>query len=196
MNVGLFGGSFNPPHLAHLIVAETIRDQFGLDRVLWIPGRLPPHKASAGLAPVERRMEMVQLATAGHDAFAVSDIEVRREGLSYTIDTIRALQEAHPDNAFHLMLGGDSLAQLGSWRAPEEIVRRVPLIVYRRPGAPASTAPVPQARVHFADAPLLEISAEAIRARRRAGRSIRYLVPPAVLAYIETHRLYAPPSGS
>jgi len=192
MKVGIFGGSFNPPHLAHLIVAERIRDQFALDEVLWIPGYRPPHKSEAGLAAPEHRLAMTRLATDDHPAFSVSDQEIRRGGTSYTVHTVRALQEAHPESAFSLIIGEDSLQQFGAWHEPEEIVARVPLIVYPRPGLPP-TAPDARFRhrVQFADAPLLHISGTAIRALCYRERSIRYLVPDAVRAYIEAHRLYS-----
>ncbi len=191
MNIGLFGGSFNPPHLAHLIVAESVREQFRLDQVWWIPARRPPHKAEQTLVSSQHRLEMTRRATQDHPAFAVSDIEVRRTGASYTVVTVRALQEAHPEYAFSLLLGGDSLRDFGKWRQPEEIVARVPLIVYRRPdAAEIEVEPYLAGRVRFAEAPLLEISGTEIRARLREGRSIRYLVPEAVRAYIEEHGLY------
>lgn len=192
MKVGIFGGSFNPPHLAHLIVAERIRDQFDLDEVLWIPGYRPPHKPEAGLASPGHRLAMTRLATDDHPAFSVSDHEIRREGTSYTIHTVRALQEALPEHTFSLIIGEDSLQQFGTWYEPEEIVARVPLIVYPRPGLPP-TDPDDRFRhrVQFADAPLLHISGTAIRDLRRQGHSIRYLVPDAVRAYIEAHRLYS-----
>ena len=191
MNIGLFGGSFNPPHLAHLIVAETVREQFRLDQVWWMPARRPPHKAEETLVSSQHRLEMTRRATQDHPAFAVSDVEVRRAGASYTVETVRALQATHPEYAFSLLLGGDSLRDFGTWRQPEEIVARVPLIVYRRPGAAdIEVEPYLAGRVRFAEAPLLEISGTEIRARLREGRSIRYLVPDAIRAYIEEHGLY------
>ena len=191
MNVGLFGGSFNPPHLAHLIIAETVREQVRLDQVWWIPARRSPHKTEETLVSAQHRLAMTQRATQDHPAFAVSDLEVRREGASYTIDTVQALQTAHPGDTFSLLLGGDSLSDFDTWRQPEEIAARVPLIVYRRPGAAdVNVAPYLAGRVRFAEAPLLEISSTAIRARLREGLSIRYLVPEAVRAYIEGHGLY------
>ena len=191
MNIGLFGGSFNPPHLAHLLVAETVREQFRLDQVWWIPARRPPHKAEEVLVSSQHRLEMTRRATQDHPAFAVSDVEVRRADASYTVETVRALQAAHPDYVFSLLLGGDSLRDFGTWRQPGEIVARVPLIVYRRPGAAdIEVEPYLAGRVRFAEAPLLEISGTEIRARLREGRSIRYLVPDAVRAYIEEHGLY------
>lgn len=191
MHVGIFGGSFNPPHLAHLIVAETMREHFQLDRVLWIPSRRPPHKPDDGLAAPEDRLAMTRLATADHPSFAVSEIELQREGVSYTVETVRTLQEDYPGDTFYLLVGGDSLRDFASWYRSDEILRRVPLLVYRRPGAALPAIPPEQApRIHVADAPLLDVSSTAIRARCREGRSIRYLVPDPVRAYIETHGLY------
>lgn len=189
--VGLFGGSFNPPHVAHLAVAEAARDQLGLDRVVWIPAATPPHKAEQDLPAAGHRLSMTRLAVAGHEAFAVSDVEIERAGVSYTVDTVRALQEAHPEVAFHLLLGGDSLAQFGSWVRPEEIVRRVPLVVYPRPGFDlADVPPSVGARATVLDRPLLDLSGTALRRLLRANRSARYLVPDAVLAYAAEHGLY------
>ncbi len=191
MHVGLFGGSFNPPHLAHLIVAETVREQFGMDRVWWIPAYRPPHKPGEALATPEQRLEMTRRAAAGNPGFEVADLEVRRAGTSYTVETLRALQAEHPGHTFSLIIGSDSLRDFDAWHRPEEIVARVPLIVYKRPGSAAARLdPNLTARVHFADAPLLEISGTEIRARLRTGRSIRYLVPDAVRAYIDEHGLY------
>ncbi len=191
MTIGLFGGSFNPPHLAHLVVAETVRDQFALDRVLWMPAYLPPHKEAATLVAAEHRLAMTRLATEGNPAFEVSDLEIRRRGASYTVETLRTLNEAYPEAAFSLILGSDSLRDLGTWRAPEEIVERADLIAYERPGA---VAPLVEPRfaghVRFARAPLLQISGTEIRARCRADRSIRYLLPEAVRAYIYAQHLY------
>lgn len=191
MKVGIFGGSFNPPHLAHLIVAERVREQFGLDQVLWIPNRIPPHKPEAGLVAPAHRLAMTRLAVEGNPAFTVSDVELRRDGVSYTLDTVRSLQEAMPENEYHLIIGEDSLRDFPTWHRPEEIVRRVPLIVYRRPGVVIDSLPdYISARVRFAEAPLIEISGTDIRARLRAGRSIRYLVTEPTRTYIEKHGLY------
>ena len=191
MDIGIFGGSFNPPHIAHLIVAELVRDQFGLEEIWWMPSAQPPHKRPHSLAAPRHRLAMTRLATADQPAFEVSEVEIERGGTSYTVDTVRALQEAHPGTDFGLVLGSDSLVHFGAWHRPDEIVRRVPLIVYRRPGTSPLEAPPRFAdRVRLADAPLLEVSGTALRARRRQGRSVRYLVPPAVLEYMNRHGLY------
>jgi nicotinate-nucleotide adenylyltransferase len=195
VDVGLFGGSFNPPHLAHLIVAETIREQFDLEEVWWMPAHTPPHKTDAAIAPPAHRLEMTRRATASNPTFRVCDEEIERGGASYTVETLRALSERHPDARFSLLLGGDSLAGFPSWRAPDEIARRARLLVYRRPGEsdpPALPAPLAR-RVQYADAPLLEVSGTALRARRRRGQSLRYLVPDPVRAYIDRHDLYRNP---
>jgi nicotinate-nucleotide adenylyltransferase len=192
MTIGLFGGSFNPPHTAHCIVAETVRDQFDLDAIWWIPSHRPPHKEEAGLASSVHRLAMTRLITDEHDAFEASDIEIQREGVSYTVDTLRTVQEDYPDTDFQLILGSDSLRDFGTWHRPEEIVDRVPIIVYKRPGAISSVVdPRFANEVRFADAPLLEIAGTEVRARRRKGRSIRYFVPESVHAYIHEHDLYA-----
>lgn len=191
MQIGLFGGTFNPPHLAHLIVAELVRERLRLDQVLWIPAAAPPHKRDTAPAPAADRLMMTRLAVESNPFFAVSEIELRRQGVSYTVDTLRQLQDERPNDAFLLILGGDSLSTFNSWHRPDEIAARVPLVAYRRPGADLSALdPHLLRHVRFVDAPLIEISGTDIRARIREGRSIRYLVPERVRAYIEANRLY------
>ncbi|WP_118839554.1 nicotinate (nicotinamide) nucleotide adenylyltransferase [Salinibacter ruber] len=193
MTVGLFGGSFNPPHVAHLVVAEVVRDQFGLDEVWWIPNATPPHKPNDELAAVQHRLAMTERTVEGNPAFRVCGVEVERDGVSYTVETLRVLQDQHPDTDFALILGSDSLDHFTDWHRPDEIAERVPFIVYKRPGAIESVAdPRFVNDVRYAAAPVMEISGTEVRARRRAGRSIRYLVPEAVRAYIDTHDLYRP----
>lgn len=191
MRVGIFGGSFNPPHIAHLAVAEAARDQLGLDRIVWVPAATPPHKQGRPMTATAHRLAMTRLAVAGNPAFDVSAWEIEQGGVSYTVDTIRALQDLQPEADFHLVLGGDSLAQFGSWREPEEILRRAALVVYPRPGADlADVDPAVMARATVLDRPLLDPSSTAIRRLLRAGHSARYLVPDSVLAYIDEHGLY------
>ncbi|MCS3628351.1 nicotinate-nucleotide adenylyltransferase [Salinibacter ruber] len=193
MTVGLFGGSFNPPHVAHLVVAEVVRDQFGLDEVWWIPNATPPHKPNDELAAVQHRLAMTERTVEGNPAFRVCGVEVERDGVSYTVETLRVLQDQDPDTDFALILGSDSLDHFADWHRPDEIAERVPFIVYKRPGAIESVAdPRFVNDVRYAAAPVMEISGTEVRARRRAGRSIRYLVPEAVRAYIDTHDLYCP----
>lgn len=189
--MGLFGGSFNPPHLAHLVVAELIREQFQLDRVIWVPNYQSPLKRIEDVAPADHRVAMTRLAISSHERFELNDIEVRREGVSYTVETIRHLQERHPHLDFSLIVGSDSLESFGSWREPQEILDRVRLLVFRRPGASSAQPPAGyEERVEFADAPLLEISGTMIRTRIHAGQTVRYMVPEPVEAYIRDHKLY------
>lgn len=190
IDTGIFGGSFNPPHLAHLIVAETVREAADLERVLWIPSARPPHKEREAVASARHRYAMTERAIEGNDAFAISDVEMQREGPSYTVETVRILREQEPERRFGLIIGGDSLADFLSWHRPLEIVEQVPLIVYRRPGSDAEPPPEIAGRVAFVDAPLLEVSGTEIRERTQAGRSVRYRVPEAVRRYIESYRLY------
>ena len=189
--IGLFGGSFNPPHFAHLIIAELVREQFALDQILWIPNFQSPFKRVEDVAPAHHRAEMTRLAIDGNSFFDVSDIEVRRGGVSYTIETIHTLRERHPDVEFSLIIGSDSLESFRSWRRPEEILASVRLLVFRRPGAADASAPDGyEDHVVFADAPLFEISGTAIRNRIHARRSVRYLIPDEVRSYIYAHELY------
>ena len=194
MHLGLFGGSFDPPHVGHLVVAETLREAFALDRVVWMPAARPPHKPGHTLAPAADRLAMVRLAVAGNAAFEVSDLELRRAdetGVpSYTVDTLRALHAAYPGAAWSLLIGEDSLATFGSWREPAEIARLARLVVYRRAGAGAASAGPFAHDARFADAGPLDVSSTDLRARLRAGRSVRYLVPDAVGAYASAHGLY------
>lgn len=190
---GVFGGSFNPPHVGHLAVAEAAADALGLDRVLWVPAATPPHKqADPTLASAADRLAMTARAVAGNDRFAVSDLEIARAGVSYTVDTLRALRADDPDAQFWLILGGDSLAAFDTWREPEAIVGLARLAVYARPGAPARVPERWRAAVDVVDAPTLDLSSTQLRARIADGRTVRYLVPDAVRDYVAERGLYAP----
>lgn len=189
--IGIFGGSFNPPHLAHLLVAELISEQFHLDRVVWLTNFQSPLKNDEDVAPARHRLAMTRLAIEGNERFSVSDLEVRRGGISYTIDTIRTLQEAHPRVDFRLIVGSDSLADFDTWREPQEILDRVRLVIFRRPASEAGTSIAGfEDRIDYADAPLFDVSATVIRSRIRAHKSIRYMVPESVRSYILEHGLY------
>ena len=196
MNLGIYGGTFNPPHLGHLIVAETVGDQFGLDKVLWIPSGRPPHKDVRELVSASHRLAMTRRAVAGNRRFSVSDVEVTCERTSYTVDTLGALQRRYPEATLHLILGGDSLRDFASWYQPEVIVERARLAVYDRPGTDRRAVPERFLRhARFAEAPLLAISGTEIRDRCRRDASIRYLVPEGVRAYIQEHGLYGGEEG-
>lgn len=192
MRIGIFGGSFNPPHIAHLAVAEQAADAAVLDQVLWIPAASSPHKVDEpSMASAADRLEMVRLATADNPRFAVSDLEINRGGVSYTVDTLRALRESMPGSEFRLIVGQDSLEQLFTWRDPEAIVVLAPLLVYGRPGVKPTGTTHFEAFATPIEGPPLDLSSTVIRERVRSGRSIRYLVPDAVRMYVEQHMLYA-----
>jgi nicotinate-nucleotide adenylyltransferase len=191
MHVGIFGGSFDPPHIGHLIVAEWMRDAFGLDRILWIPAARSPHKLTQKPADDDLRLKMVRAAVENNPYFQVSDLELRRGGLSYTLDTLEHLSEENPDDRFSLILGSDSLKNFDRWHRPEQILKLADLLVFRRPGSISPDVPSYIAkRLSYSDAPLLEISATEIRRRCADGGSIRYLVPAPVAAIIDAHNLY------
>ena len=191
--IGIFGGSFNPPHIAHLIIAETIRDQFSLDQIIWIPNYVPPHKSTASDLDAHHRLNMVQYTISDHAHFNLSTIEIDRKGTSFMFDTICLLQQANPGVHFHLIIGGDSLDDFMSWHKPIEILQQVPLIVYNRTGIEPSHSEIQKNfpdRISYASAPLIDISSTAIRERVTKGKSIRYLVPDTVCTYIQQHNLY------
>jgi len=189
--IGLFGGTFDPPHLGHLALAEWARARLGLERVVFMPAGRPPHKRGRPLTAAAHRLAMTRLAARGNAAFAVSDLEARRRGPSFTVDTLRALRARHPGARLYLLMGADSLADFPTWREPGAIARLATLVVAARPlGARPEPRTGPTARVVMLDNPVLAISSSALRARARAGRSLRYLVPDAVAAYVARHRLY------
>lgn len=200
MRLGLFGGTFDPVHLGHLLLAEYCREQCGLDAVWFVPAAEPPHKKRPDLTPAQQRIEMLQLAIGGHDAFSVCTREVERGGVSYTVDTLSGLAADDPARQLFFLLGGDSLADLLRWREPARICELALLVVVARPGSPSadysslaglvSAERLAEIRAHQVEMPQIGISSREIRRRVAAGRSIRYQTPRAVEKYIETARLY------
>lgn len=194
---GVFGGTFDPIHLAHLAVAEAARDAFGLRRVLFIPAAQPPHKPGRDISPVEDRLAMVEAAVEGNPAFEVSRLEIERSGPSYTVDTLTALCEAAPGDRLALILSAESYSEFGSWHEPRRILDLAALVVAPRvgyadadPDLIARQFPEARATIAFMDGPRIRLSASEIRQRAADGRSVRYLVPDAVAAYIGDHDLY------
>ena len=190
---GVFGGSFNPPHVGHLAVAEACAEAAGLDRVVWMPAATSPHKVGEpGMAPGAARLAMVEAAVASNPRFEVSGLELARGDVSFTVDTLRQLRAAG-EGDLALIVGGDSLAGFPRWREPEAIAAMARLVVYRRPGDGVDAGALPAwlaARVEFVDGPLLQFSSTELRARLVAGRTVRYLVPDAVRAVIDREGLY------
>jgi len=196
--IGVFGGSFDPVHLGHLLVAELAREQLGLARVLFLPAARSPHKAGRAPAADHHRRAMVGLAIADHPAFALSTVDLDRPAPSYTVESLDLLRAASPTvTEWVLILGGDSLLGLSTWREPARIAAQATLAVFDRPGASVDLAalqarwPYLEGRVRRVEGPRLEISATDIRCRRAEGRTIRYQVPEVVRDYILTHGLYA-----
>ena len=185
MRLGIFGGTFNPIHLGHLLLAETARETCSLDRVLFIPNRQPPHKRIRGLLPGVTRLAMVRLAIRHHPAFIASEIELTRQGPSYTIETAMRIRQHAPQAQLFLLLGEDMLAV--RWYAWERLKRLCTVVIAHRPGAIRRSR---AAGLKWLPMPQLDISSSDIRARVQRGRSIRYLVPDAVERYIRQHRLY------
>jgi nicotinate-nucleotide adenylyltransferase len=204
MRIGIYGGSFNPVHLGHLIAAECCREQARLDRVLFMPAATPPHKQGQLLADAADRVAMLTLAVGGHEAFAVSTIEVDRGGVSYTVDTLAVLAERHPHDTLVLVLGPDALAQLPTWREPRTIADRCELVAVEREqlddvAAIARNAGLADllgqeqlaaliaSRVRM---PAIGVRASDLRAAVAAGTSIRYRTPRAVEAFVMSQGLY------
>jgi len=186
----LFGGTFDPIHIGHLILAEFVREAAHLERVLFVPAGRPPHKDGHTHAAVADRRRMVELAVAGNPHFAVSELELDGDRPSFTIDTVRRLKAAGAKRVA-LILGADSLVELGTWREPEALVQECELLVVERPGVELAQATAAfRAKAQVIPAPRLEIASRTIRARIAAGASIRYWVPEPVRAYIAERGLY------
>jgi nicotinate-nucleotide adenylyltransferase len=201
--IGILGGTFNPPHLAHLLCAQEAYDQLDLDRVLIVPVAQPPHKEAVDDPGPEVRLELCRLAVGDDERFDVSDLEVRRGGASYTVDTLRALHATFPGDELSFIVGGDIAFSLPTWRAPAEVVGLARLAVAEREGARQADilerlATIPRAaeRVDFFDLPRMDVSSSLVRRRVAAGHPIRYLVTDPVAAYIAQHGLYRSPVGA
>lgn len=200
-SIGIMGGTFDPIHLGHLAIAEEAREVLGLERVLFIPAGIPPHRPAGAVAAAGDRAAMVQLAIAGNEAFEMSSIEIDRPGPSYTSDTVEALvateQAAGRQPDLTLILSVETLRDLPTWHAPERLVDACQFAVVPREGYPApdrawlhAQFPGREGRFDLLQGPRLGLSSTSIRARVAAARSIRYLVPPAVAGYIDDHGLY------
>jgi nicotinate-nucleotide adenylyltransferase len=188
--IGLFGGTFDPPHLAHLALARKALDALRLDEVRWIPAGTPWQKDRA-ITPAADRAAMVALAIEGEPRFVLDRCELDRDGPSYTIDTVRTLRVARPAAQLFLLVGQDQYAGLHTWHGWRELLQSVVLAVANRPGAAASAHPdVVRCPHRVVPLPMLEIAATDIRARAARGDAIDHLVPPGVARYIARHRLY------
>ena len=196
-SIGILGGTFNPPHLAHLVCAGEARSQLGLDVVLLVPTGVPPHKPMDSEPGAAHRLEMCRLAVGTHDDWLqVSALEVDRDGPSYTVDTLREINATRPGDDLTFIVGGDMAWSLPSWRDPEAILALATMAVAERAGARREEVRVQLAelagadRIAYIDVPRLDISSSALRHRVREGRSIDFLVSDAVGSYIEREGLY------
>jgi nicotinate-nucleotide adenylyltransferase len=201
MRLGLFGGTFDPVHYGHLLLAESAREQCKLERVLFLPAAIPPHKQGLQPTPPAVRIEMLELAIAGHEAFAVSRYEVERGGVNYTADTLAHFRQQDPDGELFFLMGADMLHDLPHWHQPERICRLAIPVVAARPGVGEPdfdclrgvTTPerIETMRRCVVRMPLIGLSGTEIRRRVAEGLSIRYQTPRAVEKYIQTHGVYA-----
>jgi nicotinate-nucleotide adenylyltransferase len=199
--IGLMGGTFDPIHLAHLVMAEAAHEQFGLWKVIFVPAGLPPHKQGKNITSAEHRYNMVALATAANPRFEVSRIELEREGPSYTVDTVEEMRRRlSPETEIHFITGADAILEVETWREPERLFGACRFVAAPRSSYPRQAAGVGLRRLEQrygqaileVESPVLDISSSNLRRRVAAGRSIKYLVPEAVEAYIQKHGLYRP----
>ncbi len=194
--IGILGGTFDPPHMGHLILGEYAADALDLTHMLFVPAGDPPHKQQDAKTPVEHRLAMLRLALSDNGRFHISRADIDRPGPHYSVDMVRIIRQEYPNAEIYFVMGGDSLSDLPKWHLPDEFIRLCKLAVMRRPGDSAASdmhdhvLPGLAERVVMIDAPLIDISGIHIRARVQAGHSIRYLVPEAVREYIQTSQLY------
>jgi nicotinate-nucleotide adenylyltransferase len=201
VRLGILGGTFNPPHLGHLVCAQEAYVQLRLDEVIMVPARIPPHKPVQDEPGPEHRLELCRVAVSGDERFCVSDLEIARRGPSYTVDTLEQLHSQAPESELFLILGGDVAAGLRDWHEPERVLSLATLAVAKRRGT--SKAAVQEAlhsisggeRALFFRMPRIGISSTLVRTRTRAGLPIKYIVPDAVAGYIEEHQLYGGPTS-
>lgn len=199
MNIGIFGGTFDPPHLGHLILAERCREEAGLDEVWFLVSYAPPHKQGQAITRFEQRCDMVTLATTGQPAFRVEPIEKELPPPSYTARTLAELQQRHPEHTFALIVGGDSVEDLPGWFEPATVFKLAALVAVGRPGAVLPSAadlaakvgvPPDAVRLTVVECPQVDIASRDIRSRVGEGKSVRYLVPRAVEEFVRERKLY------
>lgn len=195
--IGLFGGTFDPPHLGHLILASEARSQLDLTRLLWTVTPDPPHKQDQPITPLEHRLAMVKLAIEDDPFFELSEVELGRPGPQYTVDTLKLVAQQNPSAEIVPIIGGDSLQELPTWHQPKEILYTAHWVgVMRRPGEETNLEalehelPGIRSKVHYVNAPLLEIASREIRNRVATGKPFRYYLPGPVYEYINEHHLY------
>jgi nicotinate-nucleotide adenylyltransferase len=206
MRIGIFGGTFDPIHLGHLVLAEQCREQCRLDEVWFVPAALPPHKLDATISSAKARSEMIEFAIAGNSAFKLSNIELDRSGPSYTVTTLEELTASDSSRELFLLIGADSVRDLPTWREPKRILELATIVAVNRGRTLVAEAETigtltqqlgfdASGRVQFVQMPGIDISATDIRHRVASGLSTRYLVPRAVEMYLDENRLYVKPGS-
>lgn len=194
--IGILGGTFDPPHIGHLVLADCAIESLKLDLLLFVPAGDPPHKRGTTRLPAAQRAAMLECALEVDTRFKLSRVDLERPGPHYAVDTVRLIQAQYPDAELHFVMGGDSLRDLPTWHNPAALMQQCKFAVMRRAGAAASAdmheavLPGLAERVVMIDAPLIELSSSEIVERLRAGKTVRYLVPQPVLDYIHTHQIY------
>lgn len=189
--IALLGGTFDPVHYGHLQLAEWIKNKLKLDSVLFIPVHNHPFSKRKDITPAEYRLNMLRLAVSGYDYFEVSTIELERDGISYTVDTLHSLHKRLPETEFYLLIGDDNLAEFHKWKKAEEIPKLARVVVFRRVGLSESSKEEYSDFI-FVNNPLIKISSSEIRKHLRNGRPVDEYIPPAVVEYIRRNRLYHP----
>lgn len=198
MRIGIFGGTFDPIHHGHLVIAQTALSELELQKVYFVPAGVPPHKMNENISPAATRLRLVQLAIEDNPAFAISRIEIDREGPSYMAQTLELLRKSlSAEDEMFLILGADNLCEFHSWHQPEKILRLAKVAAYPRYEFDVSDVPESLLRqVRIFHAPRMEISSSYIRDLVRQGRSIRYLVPDRIAHEIEANGIYSPDENS
>ena len=186
LKIGIMGGTFNPPHLAHLTMADQVGHQLGLDKVLFIPDYLPPHIDRKETINAKDRVAMVKLAIKDNPLFDIDLIEINRTGRSYSFDTVKALKEKHPNNQYYFIIGGDMVNYLPKWYRIDDLVKMVNFVGVNRPNYQKTT----KYPIIWVDTPQIDLSSTKIRNKVKNGESIKYLVPNSVYRYIKEHHLY------
>ncbi|MBU0548495.1 MAG: nicotinate-nucleotide adenylyltransferase [Candidatus Omnitrophica bacterium] len=187
MKIGILGGTFNPVHIGHLILAEEAREKLGLDKIIFIPTALPPHKDNLNIAPAHKRLKMLKLAIRGNRHFAVSDVEIKRRGRSYTIDTLKELKRRYSRDELYFIIGSDLLKYLKEWKDLSEIIKMVKFVAATRPGYPLEQIP-PYIKTLAIRA--VDVSGFEVRECVKRNKSFRYLVPEAIFEHINKNKLY------
>jgi nicotinate-nucleotide adenylyltransferase len=198
MRLGLLGGTFDPIHFGHLLLAERCREECGLDRVWFLPAGQPPHKAAVGISSGNQRAEMVEFAIAGHPQFEVNRMELARAGRSFTVDTLREIHAEDPSRELFFLIGADSLADLPTWRDPAGIIEIATIVAVNRGDRPTPDLTALERtlgnamaeRIRLVTMPGIDLSSTDIRRRVREGKSIRFMTPRACEVYIQQHGLY------